>query len=371
MPTRWFRFGTSAAAVQSVNALPQAEHALMAEALLRSTASLLERHDPTAVVEQICQQLVDATAHVPLAWVWFGDPRSTTIKPQVVVGSARAAAGELVISREFLTQSTAPTSFAKAEPMRSFEISPLSLYAPWRQAALSVGARSVLVVPIANAGDERGLLAIYAARAGYFDALGSGLFATLGPLFHAVLTRTRTRHDDAVDATRDRLTGLHNRSHAQRLIDAAWSAELSRDSNHKRDHRGVLLVANVDEFKRINDACGRRVGDMALRHVAQTLTKTLRHTDLVARWRGDEFLAWLPGLAASAALSTAEQLRVRVAETPLDALEGLDVPLRISIGATPVPATHSFATAFDRADRALNQAKSNGRNCVVVARSEV
>jgi PleD family two-component response regulator len=63
-------------------------------------------------------------------------------------------------------------------------------------------------------------------------------------------------------------------------------------------------------------------------------------------------------------------LRLRVAESSLDALDGLNLPLHISIGVTPVPSSNSFATALDRADRALTRAKQNGRNGVVAARPD-
>ncbi len=348
-----------------MEAITQGEHALMAEALLRSMNGLLDRVDPMAVVEQICQQMVDASPHLPLAWVWIGDPQAASIKPQVVVGSARAVAGELVVPREFLTQHTDAPRYAHGEPMRSFEISPLSLHGPWRRAAMQFGVRSVLVVPIATAGDQRGLLTLYSSRPKYFEAMGTGLFEALGPLFHAVVTRAQTRRDDrAVDAALDHLTGLPSRSHAQRMIDDLWRLEPLSDI------RGVLLIANIDQFKRINATCGRRIGDIALRHVAQLIQQTLRPSDLVTRWRSDEFLAWLPALPGTVAFATAEQLRVQVAETSLDALDGLDLPLHISIGATPVPSSNSFATAFDRADRALTRAKQNGRNGVVVARPD-
>ncbi len=377
MQTKWFRPAqtstpsVSASAVATLSApvrtdsITQGEHALMAEALLRSTIRLLDRVDPMAVVEQICQEMVDASPHLPLAWAWFGDPQAPSIKPQVVVGSARAVAGELVVPREFVTQNADAPRFAHSEPMRHFEISPLSLHGPWRRAALQFGARSVLVVPISAADDQRGLLTLYSSRPKYFEAMGTGLFEALGPLFHAVVTRAQTRREDKVtDATLDLLTGLPSRSHTQRMIDDLWRLEPLSDT------RGVLLIANIDQFKRINATCGRRVGDIALRHVAQLMQQTLRPSDLLTRWRGDEFLAWLPALPGTVASAIAEQLRLRVAESSLDALDGLDLPLHLSIGATPVPSSNSFATALDRADRALTRAKQNGRNGVVVARPD-
>ena len=377
MQTNWFRpaqisprvvAGNSGATVTTLtppSVITQGEHALMAEALLRSTVGLLDRVDPMVVVENICRQMVDASPHIPLAWAWFGDPCASSFKPQVVVGSARAVAGELVITRDFLTQNTDAPRYANGVPTRSFEISPLSLYGPWRRAAMEYGVRSVLIVQIAAAGDQRGLLTLYSSRPKYFEAMGTGLFEALGPIFHAVVTRAQARRDDSLDdAALDRLTGLPSRSHAQRMIDDLWRME------SVSDNRGVLLIANIDGFQRINTACGRRVGDLALRHVSQLFEQTLRRSDLLTRWRNDEFLAFLPSLPGSVAFATAEQLRLRVAESSLDALEGLDLPLHISIGATPVPANNSFATALERADRALTRAKQNGRNCVVVARSD-
>ncbi len=377
MQTKWFRpvqtstlnvagdSGATASTPKRSDTITQGEHALMAEALLRATVGLLDRVDPTAVVEQFCRHMVEASPHIPLVWAWFGDPHALTLKPQVVVGPARAVAGELVVARDFLTQNAEAPRFAYDEPTRSFEISPLSMHGPWRRAAMQYGARSVLVVPIAAAGDQRGLLTLYSSRSKYFEAMGTGLFEALGPIFHAVLIRAQARRDDSADdAALDRLTGLPSRSHAQRMIDDLWRRE------SVSDNRGVLLIANIDEFQRINAACGRRVGDIALRHVSQLFEQTLRRSDLLTRWRNDEFLAWLPALPGTVAFATAEQLRLRVAESSLDALDGLDLPLHISIGATPVPANNSFATALERADRALTRAKQNGRNCVVVARPD-
>ena len=124
----------------------------------------------------------------------------------------------------------------------------------------------------------------------------------------------------------------------------------------------------MEEFAKINEACGSRVGDLALRHLARVLEQNLRCSDVIARWGGDEFLAWLPSVSGSTALATAELLRTSVADSPPDALDGWPLGFRVSVGATPVPATDSFASALDRANRALGAAKKNGRDCVVVAR---
>ena len=218
------------------------------------------------------------------------------------------------------------------------------------------------MVPISNGGDDRGLLCFYSTRPKYFEAISSGLFETLGQWSHSVLMQSRQRSELDAEARRDSVTGLHSRRHAQHLMDDVWRTP------PEHDNRGVLMLINIDEFAKINAACGTRVGDMTLRHLARVLEQNLRRSDVIARWGGDEFLAWLPSVSGTAALTTAELLRSCVADSPPDALDGLSMALRVSVGATPVPSTDSFASALDRADRALVAAKKNGRDCVVVAR---
>jgi diguanylate cyclase (GGDEF)-like protein len=128
-------------------------------------------------------------------------------------------------------------------------------------------------------------------------------------------------------------------------------------------------MLGIDGFRKLNEACGRRVGDLALSHVARVMEQNLRRSDLLSRWAGDEFLAWLPSLSGTAALAIAEQLRAGVAGgVPQDVATQPVGSLRISVGATPVPSTDTFSAALDRVRRAMLRAKQNGGNCVVVAR---
>lgn len=354
-------FQPSQSGQPSQEVLERAEQSLMAETLLRAASQLLAQRDPHAAVEYMCSSIVNATPHIALVWAWFGGAEADVIEPQIVVGPASAYAASLQIKRNFLTELGPAYRVLNGRSTHAFEVSKTSLFAPWRDLAYRFAVRSVLVVPIANGDDERGLLALYSTRSRYFDMVGIGLFDVLGQLFHAVLRQSRKRAELETDSQQDVVTGLHSRRHAQRLIDELWR------SPPEQENRGVLLLIDLDEFKRINDTCGHPMGDLALRHVAQVLQKNLRRSDVISRWGGDEFLVWLPALSGTSAMTIAEQLRVRVAEsTP--ALEGLTTELRISIGATPVPDTDSFVAALDRADRALRRAKQNGRNCVVVAR---
>ena len=342
----------------------RAEQSLVAEALLRSSVHLVSNPEPAAAIEHMCESIVAATPHVPLVWAWFGDAHAAVIEPQVIAGLHRELALPLCIDRSALGGQTAALRGLTKQRSASFDISQVSRYPLWRELAQRFGVKSAFLVPISNGDDERGLICLFSTNAQYFESPGRGLFESLGQWSHAVLSQSRQRAELQADARRDGITGLHNRSYAQRLINDAWRTPSAHDN------RGVLLLMDVDHFKGINETCGHRVGDLALNHLARVLEQNLRRSDVISRWGGDTFLAWLPSVSGSTALATAEQLRTSVAGNPPDALHDQHLELRISVGATPVPVGDSFVTALDRVDRALIRAKQNGRNCVVVARPD-
>lgn len=355
-------FQRSSVPAPPTGTLIRAEQSLMAETLLLASSHLLGNPEPAAAIEHMCERMIAATPHIALAWAWFGHASAETMQPQVVVGMPSDIAGSITFERSDLTHKSLAHLASHTLPTRAIDVSNGSAIGQHRDLAQRLGLRSALMVPISNGDDVRGLLGFYSTRPKYFESAGVGLFEALGRWSHSVLAQSRQRPALDVDARRDSVTGLHSRRHAQHLMDDAWAtpAEL--------DNRGVLMLINIDGFSKINAARGTRVGDMTLRHVARVLEQNLRRSDVIARWGGGEFLAWLPSVSGSTALATAELLRASVADRPLDALDGWSAGLRVSIGATPVPCTDTFASALDRAGRALGAAKKNGRDCVVVAR---
>jgi diguanylate cyclase (GGDEF)-like protein len=127
-----------------------------------------------------------------------------------------------------------------------------------------------------------------------------------------------------------------------------------------------LLLCDIDHFKNINDRHGHEAGDAVLRSVAATLRATVRETDLLGRWGGEEFLAVLVDADAGRAADVAERMRANVAATPL---EGLPEPATISIGISTrqqvEPAADVWEALLKEADTQLYRAKSAGRNRVV------
>lgn len=164
-------------------------------------------------------------------------------------------------------------------------------------------------------------------------------------------------------ADRDGLTGLFNR----RSFDARLSMELKRHLRHREAFS--LVLADLDDFKAVNDTFGHQAGDAALKLVAQTLGAGLRDTDMAARYGGEEFALILPHTGQTQAWMLAERLRRDVAGARLRH-GGRDVPLTMSVGVagfTPGEAV-TEAGLIQAADKALYSAKAAGKNQVVMAR---
>lgn len=157
------------------------------------------------------------------------------------------------------------------------------------------------------------------------------------------------------NAITDALTGLGNRH----WMEDMFQRELTRAL--KSGQPACLLMLDIDNFKRFNDQYGHIAGDRVLGSVAKTLRDHLRPTDLIARFGGDEFAAFLPGMSFETALEKAERLRVKTMELSPVNLEG---PVTVSVGITALSRDDDLDTLIHRADAAMYAAKDAGRNCV-------
>jgi len=126
---------------------------------------------------------------------------------------------------------------------------------------------------------------------------------------------------------------------------------------------GLLAIADLDHFKQVNDTYGHDAGDQVLVAAARCLGTTLRQGDVLMRWGGEEFALWVPGLPA-AQHQTWLQARVAVlAETPISLDADRTLHVTLSLGGTAWdPTAESFDFAMARADTALYDAKTHGRN---------
>ena len=159
----------------------------------------------------------------------------------------------------------------------------------------------------------------------------------------------------------DPLTGCATRAEGMRRFEA----ELRRAERSKTSL--AVLMIDLDHFKSINDRYGHNTGDAVLSAVGETLLGTLRASDIRSRWGGEEFLVVLPESTIERASSAAESLRQRIAATTVRD-GGNTVRVTTSIGITITrPGETDIPRLLGRADAALYQAKSEGRNRVMVA----
>jgi len=157
----------------------------------------------------------------------------------------------------------------------------------------------------------------------------------------------------------DSLTGIFNMRGfaivASRLIGQA----------ERYNRAAGLLMIDSDNLKAVNDTHGHDAGNRLLRLVARCIQTELRHTDVLARYGGDEFVVLLPESSASGALDVAERIRAVVAATALD-IDGKRILTSVSIGLATYPDDgRSIDAVLARADRAMYAAKEQGRNQVV------
>ena len=158
----------------------------------------------------------------------------------------------------------------------------------------------------------------------------------------------------------DSLTSLLNR----RGIIASFEALFETSQQDKKDL--YLLVLDLDNFKLINDNFGHDVGDLVIKGAANAAKASLRDIDHIARIGGEEFMAVLSNVSFESALTMAEDIRQAIENLEVIAPNGIVLKITVSIGFTKSSADKtSFSGFFKVADKALYEAKANGRNRIV------
>lgn len=258
----------------------------------------------------------------------------------------------------------------------------VNLFGPLCYGSLHLSQRALLRVWLILSGSLGAILWLAGAQVGIAPATiaESGLFWLLVTVavgrflaINAEVSRLRLRlqgknkHLAAVSArladlaSRDDLTGLWNRREFVRtLLNERKRAE-------RQGGKLCIAILNADHFKQINDRFGHLVGDQVLKELAKVLEKTRRTTDNLARYGGEEFTLLLLDATLDAAIVALERMRTSVEQHNWERIAPGLQKMTISAGVAAWQPGETDGQVINRADRAMYEAKSAGRNCVHVA----
>jgi diguanylate cyclase (GGDEF)-like protein len=179
----------------------------------------------------------------------------------------------------------------------------------------------------------------------------STLAITTSLLVENLLLKLRRQRAQKFALT-DPLTRLYNRRMGISCLDQEL-ARMQRSSSPT-----TVLMIDVDDFKKLNDTYGHVQGDQALRAIAEMLRKTLRRSDTICRYGGEEFLVVLPETTAEESSILAARLFTAIEHRGRE----LGLPLTVSIGQSSIRADDTVESVLQRADKALYASKAQGRN---------
>ena len=236
------------------------------------------------------------------------------------------------------------------------------LVAGARELAIRGGAADPaksLVVPLGN-GDDSGSLVLYPPEGG-FEAESRELARWLATQASIALENARLHGLVKAQAVTDELTGLANRRRFMEVL----TLELKRAERFQSPLG--LVLADLDNFKLVNDRFGHHTGDEVLRALSIVFRAGLRDVDLAARLGGEEFAVLLPETDEVGAAGVAERLRAGLAALELEGPAGAPLGVTASFGVAVFPEARSSDELLTQADAALYRAKAAGKNQVAAA----
>jgi len=168
-------------------------------------------------------------------------------------------------------------------------------------------------------------------------------------------------YQNAISAAhKDPLTGVGNRA----AMNSTLQRELEKAFRHNRS-LGIIMM-DIDHFKKINDKYGHSIGDIALQALVECAEKSIRISDMIFRYGGEEFVIVLPETDQSGVLRLAKRIRRRV-EKLETRIQNNIIKITVSLGIATLQETDDEKSFISRADHALYKAKRDGRNCIRIA----
>lgn len=352
VPARQAEPGAGPATQQPPGTTPQ-EATQPDRRLLEAVAASSRRNDLAGALEHLVELLCG---------VYLCERVSLNISREVGVAHP-ATLAEL----DDILRTSGGASIAPERVRRQVEESGQALHVPDLGAdpafAKRPGARargSAIVAPLRAEGYVYGVLEAWRSAPRAFEPRTVAAAAFIAE-FAAGLIRRRLEVEEMVFI--DQVTQIHNRRYFEEQL------EREMERSRRTGNAMALLIADLDDFKRVNDTLGHTAGDSVLRQAARLLTENARQVDIVARYGGEEFSVILPDVTAESARAAAERMLWTIAEhrfaTGSEATPWWNLTVSVGGALFPVDA-QTRAELVDRADRvALYAAKRAGKNRVV------
>lgn len=211
---------------------------------------------------------------------------------------------------------------------------------------MCVTASYVICFPVAGVPKEPKYLITALLCPALMAPVGAWVLGSLTMRLH----ETTDRLQRALE--RDHLTGIYNRQFLVKLLNSI-----------KHNEPAVILMADIDHFKTVNDTHGHLSGDAVIHSVAQVLESHCRVTDIVARFGGEEFVVVMRGATIESGLRAAERMLTAVRDAPVT-IDGQTIHVTISVGVAPRYDEQDVSEVLKAADAALYRAKEQGRDQV-------
>jgi diguanylate cyclase (GGDEF)-like protein len=231
------------------------------------------------------------------------------------------------------------------------------------QAQAFAPATNLMIAPLRGGVRVHGLIALGRTELPPFNELDLELLQTLAFQLTSVLERALLLSDLERLAVTDGLTGLYNYRHFQER----YREEVNLCRRYQ--HPLAVMLIDLDGFKQVNDTYGHLEGDYLLVQLADVLRNTLRNTEFIARYGGDEFVVLMPSTNLQGGVAAANRVLQAVRETHfLDTVGASRFRITLSIGVAAYPnSTQNPVDLLEKADDALETAKRSGRNRVVAS----
>lgn len=225
----------------------------------------------------------------------------------------------------------------------------------WLYGRELAGPLSVLAAPIVGTGQAVGVIQLLSCGESRFSQTDIKVLKIYSSLLAQAIERVQNARQHRELRWTDPLTGVRNISYLHAFLE-----------RQQAEATGVMSVAFLDgdDLKGVNDGHGPGAGDLIIQHIAYCLLAWQRPGDVVIRIAGDEFMIFFPGLNLPEASARVEQIRMAVAETPVELPGGRRLSVSVSCGVTEVNMNHGPHRAIRAAEQAMHNAKRAGKNRV-------